>query len=49
MSNHRIEDFDFYLGLAILCFALNAPVCGSVALGFTAMTLHRAKQEAKDE
>ena len=30
---HRIEDMDFYLGIALICFALNAPRCGIIAVG----------------
>ena len=32
MLRHRIEDTDFYLGVSLICYALDAPMCGWVAL-----------------
>lgn len=29
---HRIEDSDLYLFLGILCYALDSPICGGIAL-----------------
>lgn len=28
----RIEDFDLYVFLGILCYALDSPICGGIAL-----------------
>lgn len=29
---HRIGDFDLYVALGILCYALNSPICGGISL-----------------
>ncbi len=28
----RIEDFDWYVFLGILCYALNSPICGGISI-----------------
>lgn len=31
-NSHRIGDFDLYVSLGILCYALNSPICGGISL-----------------
>jgi len=30
---NRIDDFDFYVGVALICFSLKSTACGTLAAG----------------
>ena len=36
---HKIEDSDWYLGISLICYALNAPTCGFVALSVAGLII----------
>lgn len=36
---HKIEDSDWYLGVSLICYALNAPTCGLVALSVAGLII----------